>query len=96
MRVGELHAWRDVDAGDDQEHHASRLPSRRDRALFAARPTPPLRQVQIARGVPVTNIAAQLGHSRNSMTLHTYGHVLVDQNRGADSGQIVLVQNTSG
>ncbi len=34
--------------------------------------------VQIARGVPVTTVAAQLGHSRNSMTLDTYGHVLID------------------
>jgi integrase len=35
--------------------------------------------VQIARGVPVTNVAAQLGHSRNSMTLDTYSHVLIDE-----------------
>ena len=35
--------------------------------------------VQIARGVPVTNIAAQLGHSRKSMTLYTYSHVLIDE-----------------
>lgn len=34
--------------------------------------------VQIARGVPVTNLAAQLGHSRNSMTLDVYSHVLLD------------------
>ena len=34
--------------------------------------------VQVARGVPVTMIAAQLGHSRNSMTLDTYSHVLID------------------
>jgi integrase len=33
--------------------------------------------VQIARGVPVTAVAAQLGHSRNSMTLDTYSHVLI-------------------
>jgi len=32
--------------------------------------------VQIARGIPVTLLAAQLGHSRNSMTLDTYSHVL--------------------
>jgi integrase len=32
--------------------------------------------VQIARGVPVTNLAAQLGHTRRSMTLDTYSHVL--------------------
>ena len=34
--------------------------------------------VQIARGVPVTLLAAQLGHSRNSLTLDTYSHVLLD------------------
>jgi integrase len=34
--------------------------------------------VKIAEGVPVTQVAAQLGHSRNSLTLDTYSHVLVD------------------
>jgi integrase len=34
--------------------------------------------VQIGRGVPVTQVAAQLGHSRKSLTLDTYSHVLVD------------------
>jgi integrase len=34
--------------------------------------------VQIARGVPVTQVAAQLWHSKKSMTLDTYSHVLVD------------------
>jgi integrase len=33
--------------------------------------------VQIARGVPVTQVAAQLGHSRKSLTLDTYSHVLM-------------------
>jgi integrase len=33
--------------------------------------------VQIGRGVPVTQVAAQLGHSRKSLTLDTYSHVLV-------------------
>lgn len=33
--------------------------------------------VQIARGVPVTTVAAQLGHSKNSLTLDVYSHVLV-------------------
>ena len=33
--------------------------------------------VKIAEGVPVTQVAAQLGHSRNSLTLDTYSHVLV-------------------
>jgi integrase len=39
--------------------------------------------VQIMRGVPVTLVAAQLGHSKNSMTLDTYSHVLVDNEHGA-------------
>ena len=34
--------------------------------------------VKIAQGVPVTQVAAQLGHSRKSLTLDTYSHVLVD------------------
>jgi integrase len=33
--------------------------------------------VKIAEGVPVTSVAAQLGHSRKSLTLDTYSHVLV-------------------
>jgi integrase len=33
--------------------------------------------VKIAEGVPVTQVAAQLGHSRNSLTLDTYSHVIV-------------------
>jgi integrase len=35
--------------------------------------------VQIARGVPVTTLAAHLGHTRKSMTLDVYGHVLLDE-----------------
>ena len=34
--------------------------------------------VKIAEGVPVTVVAAQIGHSRKSLTLDTYSHVLVD------------------
>ncbi len=34
--------------------------------------------VQIGRGVPVTQVAAQLGHSRKSLTLDTYAHVLLE------------------
>jgi integrase len=30
--------------------------------------------VKIAEGVPVTTVAAQLGHTRNSLTLDTYAH----------------------
>ncbi len=32
--------------------------------------------VQIGRGVPVTLVAAQLGHTRKSLPLDTYSHVL--------------------
>jgi hypothetical protein len=34
--------------------------------------------VKIREGVPVTELAAQLGHSKKSLTLDTYSHVLVD------------------
>ena len=33
--------------------------------------------VRIREGVPVTDLAAQLGHARKSLTLDTYSHVLV-------------------
>jgi integrase len=33
--------------------------------------------VKIAEGVPVTQVAAQLGHSRKSLTPDTYSHVLL-------------------
>jgi integrase len=35
--------------------------------------------VKIAEGVPVTTLAAQLGHSKKSLTLDTYSHVLIDK-----------------
>jgi integrase len=35
--------------------------------------------VQMSRGVPVTNLAAQVGHTRTSMTFDTYSHVLLDE-----------------
>ena len=35
--------------------------------------------VKIAEGVPVTTVAAQLGHSKKSLTLDTYTHVLLDR-----------------
>jgi integrase len=38
--------------------------------------------VKIREGVPVTNIAAHVGHSRKSLTLDTYAHVLIDEARG--------------
>jgi len=34
--------------------------------------------VKIREGVPVTDLAAQLGHARKSMTLDTYSHVLLE------------------
>jgi integrase len=34
--------------------------------------------VKIREGIPVTDIAAQLGHVRKSMTLDTYSHVLLE------------------
>jgi integrase len=34
--------------------------------------------VKIAEGVPVTTLAAQLGHSKKSITLDVYSHVLLD------------------
>jgi integrase len=34
--------------------------------------------VKIREGVPVTDLAAQLGHARKSLTLDTYSHVLLD------------------
>ncbi len=34
--------------------------------------------IQIGRGVPVTMVAAQLGHSRKSLTLDTYAHVFLN------------------
>lgn len=37
--------------------------------------------VQIGRGVPVTQVAAQLGHSKKSLTLDVYSHVLLEEGR---------------
>ena len=33
--------------------------------------------VKLREGVPVTELAAQLGHARKSLTLDTYSHVLL-------------------
>jgi integrase/recombinase XerD len=33
--------------------------------------------LKIAEGVPVTTLAAQLGHSKKSLTLDVYSHVLL-------------------
>jgi integrase len=35
--------------------------------------------LKLREGVPVTDLAAQLGHARKSMTLDTYSHVLVGE-----------------
>jgi integrase len=35
--------------------------------------------IQLARGVPVANVGAQVGHSKLSETLDTYTHVVVDE-----------------
>jgi integrase len=35
--------------------------------------------VKIREGIPVTEIAAHVGHTRKSLTLDTYSHVLVDE-----------------
>lgn len=35
--------------------------------------------VKIAEGVPVTDLAAQLGHARKPMTLDAYSHVLLGE-----------------
>lgn len=34
--------------------------------------------VKLREGVPVTDLAAQLGHAKKSLTLDTYSHVLID------------------
>ncbi|HVD65575.1 MAG TPA: tyrosine-type recombinase/integrase, partial [Gaiellaceae bacterium] len=33
--------------------------------------------VKVKEGIPVTELAAQLGHARKSMTLDVYSHVLL-------------------
>jgi integrase len=35
--------------------------------------------VKLREGVPVTDLAAQLGHSKKSLTLDTYSHVLIGE-----------------
>ena len=34
--------------------------------------------VQVARGVPLPQVAEALGHSRSSLTLDVYSHVITD------------------
>jgi integrase len=38
--------------------------------------------VQVARGVPITDICAHVGHANKALTLDTYSHVLLDDERG--------------
>ena len=40
--------------------------------------TPAEASAKIREGVPVTELAAQVGHARKSMTLDTYSHVLLE------------------
>jgi integrase len=37
--------------------------------------------LKLREGIPVTDLAAQLGHSKKSLTLDTYSHVLIDEGR---------------
>jgi len=46
--------------------------------------------VKVKEGVPVTELAAQLGHARKSMTLDTYSHVLLDGEWLRSSDALVL------
>jgi hypothetical protein len=43
---------------------------------LAPRPAPPLREREDRQKVPVTDLAAQLGHARTSVTLDVYSHVI--------------------
>jgi integrase len=37
--------------------------------------------VKMREGVPVTDVAAQVGHAKKSLTFDTYSHVLIDEGR---------------
>jgi hypothetical protein len=37
--------------------------------------------LKLKEGVPITEIAAHVGHARKSLTLDTYSHVLLDEGR---------------
>ncbi len=49
------------------------------RAELEAQAAPPVCERADRPGVPVTQVAAQLGHSRKSMTLDVYSHVLLGE-----------------
>ena len=74
---GRTESVRGLHHGHHQERDDVGLPGRWHPALL----TPYLRHryasVKIAEGVPVTDLAAQLGHARKSLTLDIYGHVLL-------------------
>jgi integrase len=42
--------------------------------------------VKLREGVPLTDLAAQLGHAKKSLTLDTYSHVLIDYAPEAEGG----------
>ena len=46
--------------------------------------------VKIKEGVPVTELAAQLGHSKKSMTLDVYSHVMPPDEASSDRVQRLL------
>jgi hypothetical protein len=54
----------------------------------------------VREGVPVTDLAAQLGHARKSMTLDTYSHVLriaaIPANRLPSSALAELLSRQQG
>ena len=62
---------------DDVAAYAEGLRYRRHRRPFAAFAQTPLREREDPPGRPVTDLAAHLGHSRRSLTLDTYSHVLL-------------------
>ena len=78
---GGPHPYRRVFPGftpDVAKNVMARMQDGWDRAPAPARPPSQDASVKIAEGVPVTQVAAQLGHSRKSLTLDTYSHVSID------------------
>jgi hypothetical protein len=65
----------DRSGGDNEE------PTRHGFSLFRLHPhdlSDRYASVKIDEGVPVTRVAAQLGHSKTSLTFDTYSHVLLE------------------
>jgi integrase len=50
--------------------------------------------LQVGKGVPITAVSAQVGHSRTSMTLDTYSHVLMDASEVAEGEAVALLSRT--